>query len=505
MTHFLLTLHLRTKTHMKQFLTIYILTFWTAICFALPKDSSYNNENLTALPSEALMDRGRIFFEKRQARQALECFNIIAERQEEGTLEEAKWRVRALNNSACVYKYFYFDFIQAHEHLMRAYQLCDSIHDDDFMPIIMVNLGDLINDTGNDSQSEAQIQQAQRIFEQCIEKAIEAKNWELMVTAFFNLSNQNYSLPLDKFEVIFSKEIPEDTPDLQYVRLQYKGLKSLQNQDYKTARGCFELQPSAVNTLWEPKRDSVAAYMNIAYSYRMEQDHGNEIEFLKKALQLASDNNINDQATNIGHLLIAAQAKELADRQAMQQMVIIAIGLALLFVIVFSILLWKKNKQLRNRNRSLFEKNRQMLEMEREEQALRKEVMEKYSRSNLSDEQKETLVFRIQEILSNPANICQPEFTLARLAKQADSNTTYVSQVINERYGQAFSNVLSSYRIKEACRRITDETDKFGNMTIEGIATSVGFKSRTAFINAFKREVGLTPSEYLRMALSKQD
>lgn len=490
---------------MKQFLTIYILSFWAAICFALPKDSNDSNEKLTKLSSETLMERGRAHFEKRQARQALECFNIIAERQEEGTLEEAKWRVRAFNNSACVYKYFYFDFIQAHEHLMRAYQLCDSIHDDDFMPIIMVNLGDLINDTGNDSQSEAQIQQAQRIFEQCIEKAIESRNWELMVTAFFNLSNQNYSLPLDKFEVIFSKDIPEDTPDLQYVRLQYKGLKSLQNQDYKTARGCFEQQLSAVNTLWEPKRDSVAAYMNIAYTYRMEQDHGNEIEYLKKALQLASDNNINDQATNIGHLLIAAQAKELADRQAMQQMVIIAIGLALLFVIVFSILLWKKNKQLRNRNRSLFEKNRQMLEMEREEQALRKEVMEKYSRSNLSDEQKETLVFRIQEILSNPVNICQSEFTLARLAKQADSNTTYVSQVINERYGQAFSNVLSNFRIKEACRRITDETDKFGNMTIEGIATSVGFKSRTAFINAFKREVGLTPSEYLRMALSKED
>jgi AraC-like DNA-binding protein len=51
---------------------------------------------------------------------------------------------------------------------------------------------------------------------------------------------------------------------------------------------------------------------------------------------------------------------------------------------------------------------------------------------------------------------------------------------------------------------MSDESDKFGNMTIEGVATSVGFKSRTAFINAFKREVGLTPSEYLRMALSKE-
>lgn len=490
---------------MKRIFTTYILFLLVSICSAAPQENAASSEKLAELSSEALMERGRIFFEKRQAGQALECFSIIADRQQEGTLEEAKWRVRALNNSACVYKYFYFDYIQAHEHLMRAYQLCDSIHDDDFMPIIMVNLGDLINDSSNDSQSETLTNQAQDIFEQCIEKAVEAKNWELMVTAFFNLSNLNYDLSLDKFGIIFSSEIPKDTPDLQYVRLQYKGLESLQQKNFETARRYFMEQLSAITTPWEPKRDSVATYMNIAYTYRMEQDHANEIEFLKKALQLASDNNINDQATNIGHLLIAAQAKELTDRQAMQIMIIVAIGLALVIVIIFAFLLWQKNSQLRNRNRSLYEKNRQLLEMEREEQALRKEVVEnKYSRSNLSDEQKDTLIFRIQDILSNPENICQPEFTLAKLAKQAESNTTYVSQVINERYGQAFSNVLSSFRIKEACRRMSDESDKFGNMTIEGIATSVGFKSRTAFINAFKREVGLTPSEYLRVALSKE-
>ena len=300
---------------MRRFLTIYLLFLSVFGCMAATSQTDEGAESLVTLSSEMLMERGRIFFEKRQATQALECFNVIAERQQDGSIEEAKWRVRALNNIACVYKYFFFDYIQAHEHLMKAYQLCDSIHDEEFMPIIMVNLGDLINDSGNDSQSDIQTQQAQDIFEQCIEKAIEAKNWELMVTAFFNLSNQNYSLPLDKFQAIFSKDIPEETPDLQYVRLQYKGLKSLQQQEYDSARYYFEQQLAAISTPWEPKRDSVATYMNIAYTYRMEQNHGDEIQYLKKALQLANDNNINDQATNIGHLLIAAQAKELTGRQ----------------------------------------------------------------------------------------------------------------------------------------------------------------------------------------------
>ena len=91
---------------------------------------------------------------------------------------------------------------------------------------------------------------------------------------------------------------------------------------------------------------------------------------------------------------------------------------------------------------------------------------------------------------------------MGKLAKMADSNTTYASQVVNEKYGTAFSNVLSSYRIKEACRRMGDVGGAYGHMTIEAIAADVGFKSRTSFINAFKREVGLTPSEYLRAAQS---
>jgi YesN/AraC family two-component response regulator len=139
------------------------------------------------------------------------------------------------------------------------------------------------------------------------------------------------------------------------------------------------------------------------------------------------------------------------------------------------------------------------MRVESEEQNLRKA----YSKSSLNDEQRETLILRIQETLSNPEVICQQDFSLAKLAKLINSNTTYVSQVINEKYGMAFSNLLGSYRIKVACQWM-DEPAKYGNLTIEAIASGTGFKSRTTFVNAFKRETGLKPSEYLRMAAAKE-
>lgn len=190
--------------------------------------------------------------------------------------------------------------------------------------------------------------------------------------------------------------------------------------------------------------------------------------------------------------------QELEQRQQLQQIFLLAAIIVIAVIVVAALLLWQKNRQLRERNRSLYEKNVQVMRIEAVEQEQRKT----YSKSSLNDEQRETLVGRIQEVLANPDIICQQDFTLNKLAKMINSNTTYVSQVINETYGMAFSNLLGSRRVHIACQWMEDPA-RVGSITIEAIASASGFKSRTAFINAFKRETGLTPSEYIRLAASK--
>ena len=193
-----------------------------------------------------------------------------------------------------------------------------------------------------------------------------------------------------------------------------------------------------------------------------------------------------------------AATQELEQRQQLQQIFLLAAIIVIAVIVIAALLLWQKNRQLRERNRSLYEKNVQVMRIEAVEQEQRKT----YSKSSLNDEQRETLVGRIQEVLANPDIICQQDFTLNKLAKMINSNTTYVSQVINETYGMAFSNLLGSRRVHIACQWMEDPA-RVGSITIEAIASASGFKSRTAFINAFKRETGLTPSEYIRLAASQ--
>lgn len=91
---------------------------------------------------------------------------------------------------------------------------------------------------------------------------------------------------------------------------------------------------------------------------------------------------------------------------------------------------------------------------------------------------------------------------LSALARLTESNTNYVSQAINSNFGKNFRTYLNEYRIKVAMKRMMD-TDRFGNYSIHGIAESVGFKSDSNFISAFRKVTGMTPSLYQK--LSKDD
>ena len=521
-------------------LMLLFLSFWDTKGFAI----SSRVDSLRQLSSDVLMERGRQHFVHREPADALACFVLVSERDGTGQ-NDVRQRIRALNNCACVYKFFYFDYTQAYDYFTQAYDLCQQTGYDEFLPVVMLNLGDLLNDYSLNYNSKPIARQAWNIFDRCIHQAFEQKNWELLTTAFFNLANQNYTLDLSKYRMLFSKEIPASTPDIEYVRLQYQGIAHIQRGEHEQARQCFRRQLQAVSTQWEPERDTLATYMSLAYTYQAEHNFAHSIDNLLRALEHAERNHIEDLTAGIcqqlsdsyrkmGNGTLADQyhvrylekreamfvnqlssiaelnyirelkqegekARQLEEQQRYQQVVMMSGGIVLAVVIVFSLLLLWKNRQLLQRDKSLYEKNRQVMRIEADEQNLRKA----YSKSSLNDEQRETLVFRIQEVLGDADVICQQDFTLGKLAKLINSNTTYVSQVINKKYGMTFSNLLGSYRIRVACQWM-DNPAEYGHLTIEAIASATGFKSRTSFVNAFKRETGLKPSEYLRMATTKQ-
>lgn len=94
-----------------------------------------------------------------------------------------------------------------------------------------------------------------------------------------------------------------------------------------------------------------------------------------------------------------------------------------------------------------------------------------------------------------------PELTMVDLAVLCHTNTTYLSRLINRAYGINFSTYINRYRIKEVCTLL--EQGEASHLTIEALALRSGFKSRSSFHGAFKREQGITPTQFLEQ-LSKE-
>jgi AraC-like DNA-binding protein len=122
---------------------------------------------------------------------------------------------------------------------------------------------------------------------------------------------------------------------------------------------------------------------------------------------------------------------------------------------------------------------------------------------SLDSENYKVLRHRISKALSDLEVISNPDLTLALLADKIGSNSTYVSQIINSVYGKSFRQLLNELRIREACRRMSD-TEHYGNLTLQTIYESVGFNSAASFIQAFKKENGMTPSTYQKMLRTRK-
>jgi AraC-like DNA-binding protein len=120
----------------------------------------------------------------------------------------------------------------------------------------------------------------------------------------------------------------------------------------------------------------------------------------------------------------------------------------------------------------------------------------KYSKSSLTDARKEEILQAIIDEFERKEYHTGNLASLSDLSKRIGESHHHVSQVINERLGKNFYELLAHYRIEKARQILT--ADKQGKVTIEELSEIVGYNSKTAFNNAFRKLSGMTPSEYRR-------
>ena len=87
-------------------------------------------------------------------------------------------------------------------------------------------------------------------------------------------------------------------------------------------------------------------------------------------------------------------------------------------------------------------------------------------------------------------------FNINKLAKQLNTNTSYLSSIVNEKKGKTYKQYIAELRMNYLLNLINKEP-KYRKYTIEALGNKIGYTNASSFSRSFKNFTGLSPSEYL--------
>lgn len=120
-----------------------------------------------------------------------------------------------------------------------------------------------------------------------------------------------------------------------------------------------------------------------------------------------------------------------------------------------------------------------------------------YENNALMDHDKaEELKKSLEQVMASDALYLKSELSLRELADSVSSNEKKISYVINQHMDSNFYEWVNRYRIEKFKEEISKPESE--NLSIVGVALNCGFPSKSSFYRAFKSEVGVSPSQYLK-------
>lgn len=110
---------------------------------------------------------------------------------------------------------------------------------------------------------------------------------------------------------------------------------------------------------------------------------------------------------------------------------------------------------------------------------------------------KDIIERKVKNFLEEKKVYLDPTMSLQKFSSITSTNTTYLSNTVNDCFGCSFRVLLNRYRVEDAKAFITNE----GGL-VKDLYRKCGFASRSAFYSSFKAITGMTPLQYLRKTIS---
>ena len=109
---------------------------------------------------------------------------------------------------------------------------------------------------------------------------------------------------------------------------------------------------------------------------------------------------------------------------------------------------------------------------------------------------------QVEEYLRTSEVYVNPDLSLRDVSKATGITYNNISRAINATLDKNFFDLVNGFRVEKSKALLLAKKDK--GLTLETIAEQCGFNSRISFNNAFKKSIGLTTTEWLKLNQNKQ-
>ncbi len=124
-----------------------------------------------------------------------------------------------------------------------------------------------------------------------------------------------------------------------------------------------------------------------------------------------------------------------------------------------------------------------------------KEILNKEKQKpNVSDSNSEHKIEKVKTYMLENEAYLDPSLSLHSLARSTNIPSRELSLLINHHLNKHFFDYVNEFRIEKAKSLLTDPEKK--DLTVLEILYEVGFNSKSSFNTAFKKQCGLTPTQY---------
>ena len=234
--------------------------------------------------------------------------------------------------------------------------------------------------------------------------------------------------------------------------------------------------------------------------YKKNNDIKNQLKYIDRLLYV--DSIIKHNYKNLNETLIKkydtpiliAEKQHIINKlnQSQKKSSLIIFGLISAFIIAVGFVIWSFKKQ------RVYKERFKKLLLNNQKEVLNKKTVKKSSleSSGISLEIVNSVLLALEEFESGNGFL-DNNLTLNNLSKAFNTNSNYLSKIINFYKKQNFSSYISNLRVDYCIEQLkTNET--FRKYSIKAIAFELGYNNAESFSKDFYKKTGIYPSYFIR-------